>query len=105
MTMSKTPNNCSLPLRHPRWKSGAPASVVLANPGTSPTNADRDTLPRDLFTRKLTVPNAERILFIRHAIRAGFRVEETINLTRIDRRFLVQINKGVDLEDELASAP
>ncbi len=30
---------------------------------------DRDTLPREVITRKLSVPNAERIFFIRHATR------------------------------------
>ena len=28
---------------------------------------DRDILPRDVISRKLSVPNAERIFFIRHA--------------------------------------
>ena len=35
--------------------------------------------------------NAEHIFFIRHARRAGFTIEEIINLTKIDRWFLVQI--------------
>src|SRR5438876_12452372 len=32
---------------------------------------DRDILPRDVISRKLSVPNAERIFFIRHALRAN----------------------------------
>ena len=32
---------------------------------------DRDILPRDAISRKLSVPNAERIFFIRHALRAN----------------------------------
>ena len=32
---------------------------------------DRDILPRDVISRKLSVPNAERIFFIRHALRAS----------------------------------
>jgi carbamoyl-phosphate synthase large subunit len=63
---------------------------------------DRDILPRDLITRKLTVPNAERIFFIRHALRAGFSVEEIFRFTNIDRWFLTQIQQIVDLEEELA---
>ena len=31
---------------------------------------DRDILPRDVISRKLSVPNAERIFFVRHALRA-----------------------------------
>jgi carbamoyl-phosphate synthase large subunit len=55
-----------------------------------------------LITRKLTVPNAERIFFIRHALRAGFSVEEIFQFTNIDRWFLTQIQQIVDLEEELA---
>ncbi|MEO8427992.1 MAG: carbamoyl-phosphate synthase large subunit [Verrucomicrobiota bacterium] len=63
---------------------------------------DRDILPRDLITRKLTVPNAERIFFIRHGFRAGLSVEEIFRFTNIDRWFLTQIQQIVDLEEELA---
>src|SRR5690348_4942961 len=38
---------------------------------------DRDILPKDVITRKLSVPNAERIFFIRHALRAGFTVDRS----------------------------
>ncbi|MBI4326942.1 MAG: carbamoyl-phosphate synthase large subunit [Chloroflexi bacterium] len=63
---------------------------------------DRDILPRDVISRKLSVPNAERVFFIRHALRAGFTVEEIFNLTKIDRWFLAQIKEIVDFEEELA---
>ena len=65
---------------------------------------DRDILPRDVISRKLSAPNAERIFFIRHALRAGFTIEEIFNLTKIDRWFLVQIKEIVDFEEELAGA-
>jgi carbamoyl-phosphate synthase large subunit len=61
-------------------------------------------LPADLITRKLTVPNAERIFFIRHAMRAGFSVEQIFNLTKIDRWFLTQLKEIVDCEEELAAS-
>jgi len=64
---------------------------------------DRDILPRDVISRKLSVPNAERIFFIRHALRAGFTIDEIFNLTKIDRWFLVQIKEIVDFEEELAT--
>jgi carbamoyl-phosphate synthase large subunit len=63
---------------------------------------DRDVLPRDLIASKLSVPNAERVFFIRHALRGGFSIEEIFNLTKIDRWFLTQIKEIVDLEEELA---
>jgi carbamoyl-phosphate synthase large subunit len=65
---------------------------------------DRDILPRDVISRKLTVPNAERIFFIRHALRAGFTVEDIFQLTKIDRWFLCQIQEIVAMEEELAAA-
>jgi carbamoyl-phosphate synthase large subunit len=63
---------------------------------------DRDILPRDLITRNLSVPNADRIFFIRHALRAGFSIQEIFQLTKIDRWFLTQIQQIVDFEEELA---
>src|SRR6266566_1945396 len=65
---------------------------------------DRDVLPREVISRKLSVPNAERVFFIRHALRAGFSIEEIFGLTKIDRWFLVQIKEIVDFEEELAGA-
>jgi carbamoyl-phosphate synthase large subunit len=65
---------------------------------------DRDVFPRNLITRKLSSPNAARVFFIRHALRAGITVEEIFQLTKIDRWFLVQIKQLVDFEEELAGA-
>ncbi|MCL4177913.1 MAG: carbamoyl-phosphate synthase large subunit [Verrucomicrobia bacterium] len=69
----------------------------------SETYEDRDILPRDVIIRRLSVPNAERIFFIRHALRAGFTIEEIFGLTRIDRWFLTQLREIVDLEEQLAA--
>ncbi len=65
---------------------------------------DRDILPRDVISRKLGVPNAERIFFIRHALHAGITLEENFNLTKIDRWFLTHIKEIVDFEEKLALA-
>jgi carbamoyl-phosphate synthase large subunit len=65
---------------------------------------DRDILPRELIVQRLSVPNAERIFFIRHALRAGFSLEEIFQLTKIDRWFLTQIKEIVDFEEELVAA-
>lgn len=64
---------------------------------------DRSVFPRDLIIRKLSVPNAERIFFIRHAFRAGFTIEEIYDITRIDRWFLAQIQEIIEVEEELAA--
>src|SRR5204862_3735602 len=65
---------------------------------------DRGIFPRELISQKLSVPNAERVFFIRHALRAGMTIEEIFQLTRIDRWFLTQIQEIVDFADELAAA-
>ena len=64
---------------------------------------NRDIVSRDLISRKLTIPNAELIFFIRQALRAGFTIEEIFGLTKIDRWFLVQIKEIMDFEEELAN--
>ena len=63
---------------------------------------DRDILPRDVVTRKMTSPNAERIFYLRHAFRSGCTVEDVIQLTKIDRWFLAQLKEIVDFEEKLA---
>src|SRR6266481_4612843 len=63
---------------------------------------DRDLLPREIISQKLSVPNAERVFFIRHAFRAGFTSEEIFQLTKIDPWFLAQIQQLVEFEEELA---
>jgi len=65
---------------------------------------DRDILPRDLITPRLSVPNAERLFFLRHALRAGFTLDELFQLTKIDPWFLTQIKELVDFEETLAAA-
>jgi len=37
-----------------------------------------------------------------HALRAGFAIEEIVNLTKIDRWFVVQTKEIVDFKEELA---
>jgi carbamoyl-phosphate synthase large subunit len=65
---------------------------------------DRDILPREIISQKLSVPNAERVFFIRHALRAGFSIEEIFELTRIDRWFLTQLAEIVEFEELLANS-
>jgi carbamoyl-phosphate synthase large subunit len=65
---------------------------------------DRDILPREIISQKLISPNAERIFFIRHALRAGFSIDEIFQLTKIDRWFLVQLKEIVDFEEVLATS-
>ena len=67
------------------------------------TYGDREILPHDIVIQKLTTPNAERIFYLRHGLRAGMSVDKIFELTGIDRWFLEQIKQIVDCEEELAS--
>jgi carbamoyl-phosphate synthase large subunit len=64
----------------------------------------REIRERSEIERKLITPCAERIFYIRHALRAGFSVEEIHKLSHIDPWFLVQIQEVVAMEDELVQA-
>lgn len=66
---------------------------------------DRGEMPRAVIVRKLSVPNAERVFFIRHAFRNGFSRAEIQELTKMDPWFLAQIQELCDFEKELAASP
>jgi carbamoyl-phosphate synthase large subunit len=55
----------------------------------------------DEIINKLATPNAERIWFIRYALKAGMSVEDIYQRTRIDRWFLHNIREIVDMEEWL----
>lgn len=55
----------------------------------------------DEIRRKLIVPNAERVWFLRYAMLAGMPSDEIHQLTKIDPWFLRNIREIVDFENEL----
>jgi carbamoyl-phosphate synthase large subunit len=59
---------------------------------------------REGLTRKLRVPNQDRLLAIRSAYRAGWSTEEIHEAARIDPWFLENIRELCDFERELAGA-
>ena len=59
----------------------------------------------DLIRRQLTVPNANRIFYLRFAFLAGLSMEEIQNLTGIDPWFLVNIRQIIDEEKSLRDSP
>ncbi len=64
---------------------------------------DRDILPREIITRKLSTPNGERIFFIRHALRAGLtHTMRFLIFAKLTDGFWTQIKEIVDFEEELA---
>ncbi|SFI38075.1 carbamoyl-phosphate synthase large subunit [Planctomicrobium piriforme] len=50
---------------------------------------------------KLSIPNAERMFFLRYAVKAGFSLEEINSLTGIDFWFLRQIRDLILIEEEI----
>jgi carbamoyl-phosphate synthase large subunit len=72
------------------------------------TYADRSApgeIPDDVLRAKLTMGNAERIFFLRHAFRAGYSAEKIHDLSKIDPWFLDQIQEIVEMEERLAMMP
>jgi carbamoyl-phosphate synthase large subunit len=53
------------------------------------------------ITNKLSSPNAERIWYLRYAMKAGMSIEDIHARTKIDRWFLDAIQDLVNIEDEL----
>ncbi len=50
---------------------------------------------------RLTTPTAERVWYIRHALKAGMTVDDIYQRTKIDRWFLYQIRDIVGMEERL----
>src|SRR5262249_51517669 len=60
---------------------------------------------RDEITQKLASPNAERIWYVRYALKLGMTVEDIYQRTKIDRWFLNAIVELLNVEDELRTCP
>jgi len=62
-----------------------------------------DEKPDDATIKtKLGTPNAERIFFIRYALKAGYTVDQIFDLTKIDRWFLHHLREIHEMEDALS---
>jgi carbamoyl-phosphate synthase large subunit len=60
-----------------------------------------ETIDDLVIRQKLGTPNAERIFYIRHALRAGYTVDQIFDLTKIDRWFLHQLREIHEMEESL----
>src|SRR5262249_62310503 len=71
--------------------------------------ADRWGTPQqpglDQITAKLATPNAERVWYVRYALKAGLSVDDVYQRTKIDRWFLHNIREIVAMEDRLRACP
>jgi carbamoyl-phosphate synthase large subunit len=59
----------------------------------------------DEILKKLSTPNAERIWYVRYALKGGMSVDDIHARTRIDPWFLRNLEEVVRFEDELAACP
>lgn len=55
----------------------------------------------ETIRRQLAIPNAERVYYLRYALKAGFTVDEIQGLTGIDPWFLRQLRDIVNCENEI----
>ncbi|RME92522.1 MAG: carbamoyl-phosphate synthase large subunit, partial [Verrucomicrobia bacterium] len=100
-TFKESLQKCLRSMEIGRFGLGADGRVIWENGEPIP---DRGEVPPELIRRRLAIPNADRVFYIRHALRQGISVEEIHELTKIDPWFLAQIKEIVDLEEELAAA-
>ena len=61
-----------------------------------------EELPLSELSSKLTVPNVERIFYIKLALKRGMSLEEIHTYTQIDPFFLYNLKEIVDFEQELS---
>ena len=64
---------------------------------------DRDILPRDVISRKLSVPNAERIFWLQTAFTNGWTIEQVLEATQIDPWFLRHLEQIAKEGQDLAN--
>ena len=57
---------------------------------------------RKIVTEKLRIPNPERILVIKDALKSGFSIDEIYGISGIDRWFLYNINEIIEMEKSIA---
>jgi carbamoyl-phosphate synthase large subunit len=94
----KTPVSAYAPTTSGTNISGSPDNSLSGSAKPTGGHQSLPIPPRDVIQQKLVTPNAERIFFIRHALHAGFTVEEIHKLTKIDPWFLGQLKELVDEE-------
>jgi carbamoyl-phosphate synthase large subunit len=81
---------------------GADGRDKFPLPSEIPNEMVRSNLLEEV-KKKLSVPNAERIFYLRHGLLFGMKIEEIRELTKIDPWFLSQIQEITDLEKEIRS--
>jgi carbamoyl-phosphate synthase large subunit len=65
----------------------------------------RDQPSMDEIIAKLATPNAERVWFIRYALKAGMTIDDIYRTTKIDPWFLNHMREIVEFEDRITACP
>jgi carbamoyl-phosphate synthase large subunit len=81
---------------------GADGKDKLPFPTETSSESRRFNLIEEM-RKKLSIPSAERIFYLRQALHLGMKVEEIHELTKIDPWFLTNIQEITDLENEIRS--
>ena len=63
-----------------------------------------EKLPVSELPQKLTIPNMERILYIKQAFQSGMSIDQIHGYTHIDPFFLYNIKEIIDFEEEIRRA-
>jgi carbamoyl-phosphate synthase large subunit len=63
----------------------------------------KDEVSEERLEERLRVPNAERIFYIKYALKKNMGIEKIYKLSKIDRWFLHNIKEIVELEEEILS--
>ena len=77
-------------------KDRFPSPMELADPATQSRALEE-------IRRRLSIPNAERVFFIRYGFLLGMNVEEICDLTKIDPWFVANMKEIFDLEKEIGA--
>jgi len=63
----------------------------------------KDEVSDERLKERLRVPNAERVFYIKYALKKGMNINEIYELTKIDKWFLYNIKEIVELEKKIVS--
>ena len=64
-----------------------------------------ENLPLSELSSKLTIPNVERLFYIKSALKRGMSIDEIYSYTHIDPFFLYNLQEIVDFEKSLSTQP
>jgi carbamoyl-phosphate synthase large subunit len=76
----------------------------LGADGKDPAGSEGGKLTGAEIEQKLSIPNSQRVFYLRHAFMHGMSLQSIHELTAIDPWFLHQIRQIVDLEQVIAKA-